>query len=61
MPTSSTRSFSREFLQQLIKYNLLSPQDAAQLDPMVSNEHPPKWHVEAHDLGLDVAVSTFLS
>ncbi|KDR85067.1 hypothetical protein GALMADRAFT_218149 [Galerina marginata CBS 339.88] len=50
-----SRSFSREFLQQLVKHNLLSQQIASQLDPMVSNESPPKWHVEAHDLGLDLA------
>ncbi|KAF9481359.1 hypothetical protein BDN70DRAFT_876312 [Pholiota conissans] len=51
----SSRSFSREFLQQLIKHNLLTTQSASQLDPLVSNETPPKWHTEANDLGVDLA------
>ncbi|KAF8973994.1 hypothetical protein BDZ97DRAFT_1777866 [Flammula alnicola] len=50
-----SRSFSREFLQQLIKHNLLTAQFATQLDPLVSNESPPKWHAEANDVGLDLA------
>ncbi|KAF9569643.1 hypothetical protein CPC08DRAFT_701548 [Agrocybe pediades] len=51
----SARSFSREFLQQLIKHGLLTQQAASQLDPMVSNESLPKWHVEAQDSGLELS------
>ncbi|KAF4623014.1 hypothetical protein D9613_001873 [Agrocybe pediades] len=52
---NSARSFSREFLQQLIKHGLLTQQAASQLDPMVSNESLPKWHVEAQDSGLELS------
>ena len=54
---SRSRSFSRELLQQLSKLNMIPQQVALQLDPLVFSEGPPKWHSEANDMGLDLAVS----
>ncbi|CAA7266513.1 unnamed protein product [Cyclocybe aegerita] len=51
----ASRSFSREFLQQLLKHGLVTPALAAQLDPLASNDGPPKWHAEAHDMGLELS------
>ncbi|KAJ3503158.1 hypothetical protein NLJ89_g8558 [Agrocybe chaxingu] len=51
----ASRSFSREFLQQLLKQGLVTPALAAQLDPQASNDGPPKWHAEAHDMGLELS------
>jgi mediator of RNA polymerase II transcription subunit 5 len=42
-----------------VKQNLIIQQFAAKLDPLVSNDNPPKWHVEAHDVGLELGVSRF--
>jgi len=42
-----------------VKQNLVIQQLAAQLDPLVFNDNPPKWHAEAHDVGLELAVSGF--
>jgi mediator of RNA polymerase II transcription subunit 5 len=42
-----------------VKQNLVTQQLAAQLDPLVFNDSPPKWHVDAHDVGVELAVSGF--
>ena len=42
-----------------MKQNLIIQQLAAQFDPLVFNDNLPKWHVEAHDVGLELAVSGF--
>ena len=36
---------------------MIPQQVALQLDPLVFNESSPKWHSEANDTGLDLAVS----
>ncbi|KAF9531998.1 mediator complex subunit Med5-domain-containing protein [Crepidotus variabilis] len=50
-----TRPFSRDFLQQLLRNNLVTVEIANQIDPQLSNEVPQKWHAEAHDMGLDLS------
>ncbi|PPQ64382.1 hypothetical protein CVT26_002089 [Gymnopilus dilepis] len=52
---NNSRSTTRDFLQQIVKNNLLSQQLVLQLDPKVSNDSPPKWHAEVNDTGLDMA------
>jgi mediator of RNA polymerase II transcription subunit 5 len=45
------------------KLNMISQEVALQLDPLVFSESPrcpPKWHSEANDMGLDLAVSFFV-
>ena len=39
---------------------MIPQQMALQLDPLVFSESPPKWHSEANDMGLDLAVSFFV-
>ena len=36
---------------------MIPQQVALQLDPLVFSESSPKWHSEANDMGLDLAVS----
>ena len=36
---------------------MVPQQVALQLDPLVFSESLPKWHAEANDMGLDLAVS----
>ena len=38
---------------------MIPQQVALQLDPLVFSESSPKWHSEANDMGLDLAVRFF--
>jgi hypothetical protein len=59
--SSSSRSFSKQLLDQLIKQKLISLDLAMQIDPTLLNEPSvPKWYAEAGDAALDADVSVSL-